>query len=44
MVGRQTSDNIVLAQEVTHSLRKKTRRKGFMVAKLDLERLMTGLT
>ncbi|CAL1380641.1 unnamed protein product [Linum trigynum] len=36
--GRQTMDNIVVVQEVVHSLRKRKGRKGGMVVKIDLEK------
>ena len=36
--GRQSSDNILVAQEVMHSMRFKTGEKGFMVIKVDLEK------
>lgn len=36
--GRQSSDNIIVAQEILHSMRKKTGRQGVMALKLDLEK------
>ncbi|KAH9666802.1 putative ribonuclease H protein [Citrus sinensis] len=36
--GRNIVDNIVVAQEVVHSMRRKTGRKGFMAIKVDLEK------
>lgn len=36
--GRQSSDNIVIARELLHSLRSKTGSKGAMIAKIDLEK------
>ncbi|KAL8137313.1 hypothetical protein V2J09_003314 [Rumex salicifolius] len=36
--GRIITDNIVLAQEVVHSMRFKKGRKGWMVLKVDLEK------
>lgn len=35
---RQITDNIIVYQEVLHSLRKKKGNKGFMVLKIDLEK------
>ncbi|KAH9667991.1 reverse transcriptase domain-containing protein [Citrus sinensis] len=35
---RHIVDNIVVAQEVVHSMRRKTGRKGFMAIKVDLEK------
>lgn len=36
--GRQTSDNIVMAQELLHFIRRRKGRKGHMVVKVDLEK------
>ncbi|CAL1353594.1 unnamed protein product [Linum trigynum] len=36
--GRQTTDNIIVLQEVLHSLKKKKGKKGGMVLKIDLEK------
>ena len=36
--GRHITENIVIAQEVIHSMRKKTGAKGFMAIKVDLEK------
>lgn len=36
--GRHTIDNIVVAQEALHSLRKKQGKKGTMLVKIDLEK------
>ena len=36
--GRHIIDNIVIAQEVIHSMCKKTGKKGFMAIKVDLEK------
>ena len=36
--GRHIIDNIVIAQEAIHSMRKKTRKKGFMAIKVDFEK------
>lgn len=35
--GRATSDNIVVAQEIIHSLRKRKGRNGAFILKVDLE-------
>lgn len=35
---RQSGDNIVIAQEVIHSMKKKTGKIGWMAAKIDLEK------
>lgn len=37
-LGRQASDNIIVAQELLHTIRNKTGKKGFMVVKVDLEK------
>ncbi|CAL1395909.1 unnamed protein product [Linum trigynum] len=36
--GRQTTDNIIVLQEVLHSLRKKKGKRGGLVLKIDLEK------
>ena len=36
--GRQISDNIVIVQEMLHSMRKKKGSKGYMAIKIDLEK------
>ena len=36
--GRHIIDNIVVAQEVIHSMRRKTGKRGFMAIKVDLEK------
>eukprot|EP00258_Populus_trichocarpa_P027694 XP_024443713.1 uncharacterized protein LOC112324533 [Populus trichocarpa] len=36
--GRQITDNIIVAQEVIHSMRKMKGKKGFMTIKVDLEK------
>ncbi|KAA3469259.1 LINE-1 reverse transcriptase isogeny [Gossypium australe] len=38
IAGRNISDNIIIAQEVIHSMRNKQRGKNWMVIKLDLEK------
>ena len=38
ILGRQTTDNILIAQEVVHSMRLKKGRIGFMAIKIDLEK------
>lgn len=36
--NRQSSENIVIVQEIFHSMRKKTGAKGWMAIKIDLEK------
>ncbi|XP_057760081.1 uncharacterized protein LOC130980412 [Arachis stenosperma] len=36
--GRQSSDNIVIVQEVIHSMKSKKGKKGWMAIKIDLEK------
>ena len=36
--GRQITDNVIVMQEVLHSMRRKTGIKGWMAIKLDLEK------
>ena len=36
--GRQITDNIIVMQEIIHSMRRKTGAKGWMAVKLDLEK------
>ena len=36
--GRQATDNILVAQEVVHTMRNKKGRNGFMAVKVDLEK------
>lgn len=36
--GRQSVDNVIICQEVVHSMRYTTARKGGMILKLDLEK------
>ena len=40
--GRQITENIVIAQEVIHSMRRKIGRRGQMTIKVDLKRPMTS--
>ncbi|CAI0395768.1 unnamed protein product [Linum tenue] len=41
--GRQTADNIIVLQEVLHSLRKRKGKKGGVVIKIDLEKAFDRL-
>lgn len=36
--GRHSSDNVITAQEIIHSMANKKGKKGFMVVKVDLEK------
>lgn len=38
LLGRQTSDNIIIIQEILHTLMNKTEKKGGMIFKIDLEK------
>ncbi|XP_050222138.1 uncharacterized protein LOC126672232 [Mercurialis annua] len=38
VAGRHITDNIILAQEAMHSMRKKTGKRGYMAIKIDLEK------
>lgn len=38
VAGRTSSDNIIIVQEVIHSMRRKTSRKGWMALKIDLKK------
>lgn len=42
--GRQITDNVIIYQEVLHSMRKKKRKKGIMVLKVDLEKAYDRLS
>lgn len=42
--GHYIMENIVIAQEVIHSMRKKTSAKGFMAIKVDLEKAYDHLS
>lgn len=41
--GRNISDNIIIAQEAIHSMRRKTGKKGWMIIKVDLEKAFDKL-
>lgn len=36
--GRHSLDNIIITQEVLHSMRKRKGKKGWMAIKIDLEK------
>lgn len=38
LLGRRTSDNALILQEVIHSMRKSKKKKGDVVYKIDLEK------
>lgn len=38
ILGRQGVDNIVVAQEMVHTFRRKSGRQGYMAVKIDLEK------
>ena len=44
VLGRHITENIVIAQEVVHSMRKKTSSTGFMAIKADLEKAYDRLS
>ncbi|XP_050207419.1 uncharacterized protein LOC126656837 [Mercurialis annua] len=44
IVGRHITDNIILAQEIVHSMRKKKGQKGLMAIKIDLEKAYDKLS
>lgn len=41
--GRHSSDNIIIAQEIFHSMRRMKGKKGVMVVKVDLEKAFDNL-
>lgn len=43
VLGRHIIENIVVAEEVIQSMCRKTGKRGFMVIKVDLEKLTIGL-
>ena len=43
VLGRHIIDNIVVAQEVVHSMCRKTGKKGLMAIKFDLEKVYDRL-
>ena len=38
MAGRRSFDNVIIAQELIHSLKRRKEREGFMVIKINLEK------
>lgn len=36
ILGKDTTDNILLAQEMVHTLQRKKGKKGVLIAKIDL--------
>lgn len=42
--GRSITDNIIIAQEVIHSMKKKTGKKGWLAIKVDLEKAFDKLS
>ncbi|KAH9666253.1 reverse transcriptase domain-containing protein [Citrus sinensis] len=42
--GRHITENIIIAQEVVHSMRRKMGKKGFMAIKVDLEKAYDKLS
>ena len=42
--GRQITDNIIVAQEIIHSMRKMKGRRGFMAIKVDFEKAYDRLS
>ena len=42
--GRHITENIIIAQEVIHSMRRKTGKRGFMAIKVDLEKTYDRLS
>ena len=43
MVGKRSSDNVIIAQELIHSLKRRKGREGFMVIKINLEKVYDRL-
>lgn len=37
--GKNTTDNIVILQEIVHTLKKKSGKKSIMIVKIDLEKV-----
>lgn len=37
-MGRQVADNLIVVQEVLHSMKQKTKAKGTLPVKIDLEK------
>ncbi|KAK4257184.1 hypothetical protein QN277_006806 [Acacia crassicarpa] len=43
IAGRSTCDNILIAQEIIHSMRMRGRKKGFVAIKIDMEKAFDRL-
>ena len=44
VLGRHITENIIIAQEIIHSMRQKTGKRGFMAIKVDLEKAYDRLS
>ena len=41
--GRNIQENIIIVNDMIHSMRRKCGKKGYMAIKVDLEKVMTAL-